>query len=167
MKKLINLRKISQTFKKLVFIMIIVNCTVCCAQKTNQNKSKQWKEVISFGKVKQGIFFKIEPLKDTTLLITGSESFNIISLNFKCHLLQSTIDIKYTSASTVQSSDGLSETNKASELQTWPMNVKEKNIKLNIPLFTKYRGKGLVYLYLVDPNDNCISNIIAWNIEFK
>jgi hypothetical protein len=165
--KFINLRKTSQTIKILVSIMLIFNGITGYAQKTNKINLKQWKEVTSFGSVKQGDLFKLEPIKDTTLIITGSESYSLIPIDFKCHVIKSTTDIKYTTATSIQSSSGLSETNKATKLQTWPVDVKDKNITIYIPLFTKYKGKGLVYFYLIDSNDKCISNIIAWNIEYK
>jgi hypothetical protein len=151
--------------KNLLWLLICIGLFSC--------NSIQWEEVTTIGSIKQGNLFKLEPLKDTVLILSGSE-FSITNIDFKCISLQNNEGIKYKSAVSLPSSSstGLSsfETISGKEFEFWPKDSKEQKIRIPItilPTMQKYEGKGQVYLYLVDSTEMCISNIIAWKIKFK
>jgi hypothetical protein len=152
------------------YLILFVFCIGLFSCKSGD--SKQWKEVSKVDKIEQGNLFRIEPLKDSVLVLSGM--FSNASLDFKCISLQPVTDLKYRSAVSMQSSSssGLASfvTTENGELETWPGDIKEQNIKIPIIIFPsgsgKLKGNGQVYIYLVGSDKNCISNIIAWKVKF-
>jgi len=156
--------------KKTNYLLLLLFCVSLFS--CNFNNTKQWKEVNDIGGIKQGNLFKLEPLKDTVLILSGA-NISFTDFNFNCILLQSLEEVKYTSAVyiAISSSQGLwtEGTTKNAKFETWPKALKEQSIKLTLVYVPPpvYKGEEQVYFYLVDSAENCISNIIAWNVMFK
>ena len=156
--------------RKTNYLLMLLSCITLFS--CNSGNKKQWEEVKKIDKIEQGTLFRIEPLKDTVLVMSGT--FSNVSIDFKCISLQSSANIKYRSAVSLQSSRsaGTSSlvTTENGEFKIWPTNLKDQNIKIPILIFPSgneiLKGKGQVYMYLVDSDKNCISNIIAWNVKF-
>jgi hypothetical protein len=156
--------------KKAGYLLSLLFCIVLFSCKSGD--TKHWKEVTKVDKIEQGTLFKIEPLKDTVLVMSGT--FSNVSIDFKCTSLKPATSTKYRSAVSLQSSHsaGISSfvTTENGDLAAWPMNLEEQNIKIPIIIFPSgtetLKGSGQVYIYLVDSEKKCISNIIAWEVKF-
>jgi hypothetical protein len=155
---------------RLKYLVLFLFCIGLFSCKSGD--TKQWKEVAKIEKIEQGTVFKIEPLKDTVLVLSGT--FSNVSIDFKCISLQPSANLTFRSAVSLQTSrsSGLSSfvTTENGDLATWPADIKEQNIKIPIVIFPSgnqtLKGKGEVYMYLVNSEKNCISNIIAWKVKF-
>jgi hypothetical protein len=154
------------TFKNRISLGLCLFLVSC------NSHEKQWNYVAAVESVKQGDRFKIEPLQDTTLVLSGS-NFSITRIKFKCSKGNSTESIKFQGAMSMRSSsskNSIFETIQTDSLSIWPKEMNEKTIEipvLIVPTFHAYKNKGIVYLYLVDSTKTCISNIISWKVKFK
>ena len=137
-----------------------------------ESNNKQWQEVSSIKKIQAGSIFKIEPIKDSVYVLSGSD-FSSTPVKFNCTALKPRDGMKYKGAMSLQSSRGsrvIFETTSEKNYQVWPANTTAQAIEISIiilPTLHTYQGKGKVYLYLVDSTETCISNIIAWKLAFK
>jgi hypothetical protein len=134
---------------------------------------KHWGEVTSIEKIQQGDYFKLEPIRDTAIILAG-DNISITPVTFKCSTSNTSTDKEYKTAFSMahQLAPGISafETQLANNSEIWPKGVTEQTIKIPItiiPTGQAYKGKSQAYLYLVDAGGNCISNIIEWQILFK
>ena len=153
--------------KYLNHLLLITFLFVAC-------NSQQWEKVDSINKeIVQGDIFKIEPIEDKKVSISGSE-FSITKFDFSCTSLKESPGLKYKG--TVSFKSGFAtrvtsfETLKSQDFEVWPVNTQEMDIEINFPLIPtgqSYSGKGLIYLYITDTDDNCISNIITWKVKFN
>lgn len=154
--------KPNSIFLVVIFCSLIIGCT-----------SKQWEEVNSIGSIKKGDILRIEPLKDSTIVISAKGKNPATDFEFKCTLLKIVPNLKFKGVSAIPSSfssDKSSfETQEVGSFDAWPGTEKEKNIKISymyLPELGAYRGKGRIYLYLIDSSKICISNIVEWKVKF-
>lgn len=152
--------------KSIFLVIIFCSLIIGCA-------SKQWEEVDSIRSIKKGDVVRIEPLKDSTIVISAISKNPATDFEFKCTLLKMVPNLKFKGASAILSSlpnDRSSfETQAAGSFETWPGIDKEKNIKISymyLPLMGAYKGNGKIYLYVIDSTEKCISNIVEWKVKF-
>ena len=122
------------------------------------------------SKILAGNELRIEPSEFAAASIVGT-AFSITKFNFNGTRKEGTGDLELLPTVTVMAGKGdfhAVETLSEKAIH-WRAGEPQKAVTItyvNMPTGSAYSGKGHLYFYLTDPDKNCVSNIVAWPVEF-
>lgn len=117
--------------------------------------------------IKAGNVFRLVPQKREPLRLSGKD-ISTTHFEFECTLQTGDKNVEYTSGVSFQAGIA-TETQSPTDFTQWPANVSSKKITIDftlMPTLHTYSGSGFLYIYLMDKQKNCISNIIKWPVKF-
>ena len=157
----------SSPCKRLLAAFLILSIAACGA-------SSSWEDIpvleTSSGEIRAGDAVRIEPSEFSPVEIAGTE-FSVTKFQFDAIREQATVDLELLPTVTVMASKGdfHSVETVSEEAVQWPAGEPRKAITfsfLNMPDRSAYSGRGHLHFYLTDQDKNCVSNIVAWPVDF-
>lgn len=154
--------------EKFTILMVIGISLSLLITGCSNKKAEEDIKSLKFGNstITAGNQFRLSPVKYEPITISNTDYS--VDFVFHCTLLSKETNIEYTGVVAFQTSD-LGESQSLEKFEKWPSDITKKDI--TIPFFHPagyytYSGQGFFYFYLINKENQCISNIVRWAVKF-